>query len=210
MKLKRMYQEIIARGRKADVRSQAEIEALLKKQQELHEKQSEKEKASFDADRLFNPYADTRILCGLPQSEIKSVIVGIDVEAGELLVVERLKEKGAAIDLAVAHHPEGYAYARFYEVMDLQTDIFASEGISLSVSQNLLQERQQQVARRVHAANHTRSVDIARLLGLNFLCMHTPCDNCAYQFLKDSLRTAKPTSLAEIMNMLEDIPEYLV
>jgi len=71
-----------------------------------------------------------------------------------------------------------------------------------------LEERKFQVARRVHAANHSRSVDVARLLNLNYLCMHTPCDNLANQFLRNQLNKTKPKSLEEIMDMLLTIPEY--
>ena len=78
----------------------------------------------------------------------------------------------------------------------------------MGTSQNLLEQRKAQVARRVSAANHSRAVDIAGLLGLNFLCMHTPCDNLAYQFLRKKLDKSKPASLGAIMDILYDAPEY--
>lgn len=209
MKLQRFYQEIVQKGIEQDVRSKKEIEALLKKNKQAYEALSAKEKALFDVDAFFNPYADTRILNGDPHSDIRSIIVGIDVEGPEIILTDRLNQKGAKIDCVVSHHPEGHAYAKFYEVMDLQTDIFAQEGVPISVSQNLLDERKGEVARRVSAANHTRSVDIARLLGINFLCMHTPCDNCAYRFLEKTFSKQKPSTLADIMEILLTIPEYV-
>jgi len=209
MKLQRFYQEIIQKGIEQDVRSRKAIEALLKKNKKAYEDLSTKEKRLFDVDTFFNPYADTRILCGDPQDDIRSIIVGIDVEGPELLLVDRLNQKGKKIDCVVAHHPEGHAYANFYDVMDLQTDIFSFEGVSLSASQNLLNERKAEVARRVSAANHGRSVDIARLLGINFLCMHTPCDNCAYRFLQKTLEKQQPKTLGDLMDILLSIPEYV-
>ena len=208
MKLERLYQEVIQKGIEQDVRNKKVIDRLLKSNKKNYEASSNKEKIFFDKDTFFNPYADTRILHGDPKADIRSVIVGIDVEVPELLLMDRLKEKGVKIDLAIAHHPEGRAYAKFYDVMDLQSDIFAQEGVSVSASENLLKERKDEVARRVNAANHTRSVDAARLLGLNFLCMHTPCDNCAHQFLKKTTDKAKPQNLGDIMDVLMSIPEY--
>ena len=208
MKLERLYKEIINKGIEADVRSHKEIDAGLKKKKKVFDKLDKKGKEFFDPDDLFNPYSDTRILNGSLKADINSVIVGIDVEVGELLAMDRLNEKGKKIDLAIAHHPEGYAFAKFYEVMDLQADIFAKEGIPISACENLLGERKLQVARRVHAANHSRSVDVASLLNLNYLCMHTPCDNLANQFLKKQLNKAKPQSLEEVMDLLLTIPEY--
>ena len=209
MKLKDLYQETIKRGIEADVRSRKEIEAMLKKTKQNYERLSNKEKEYFDLDALFNPFADTRILYGDPSSNIKSMIVGIDVDAGELVLADRLKEKGEKIDLVVSHHPQGRAYAHFYEVMDLQIDVFAKEGISLSACENLLNERKLQVERRVSAANHSRSVDAARLLDIKFLCMHTPCDNLAYQYLRKAVDKSKPATLGGVMDILFTIPEYI-
>ncbi|NQT28502.1 MAG: NGG1p interacting factor NIF3 [Candidatus Omnitrophica bacterium] len=208
MKLKTLYQEIVKKGIDADVRSRKEIETLLCKSQKKFDKLDKKDKELFDQDSLFNPFADTRILIGEPDSSIKSIIVGIDIDGGELVLVDRLIEKGKKIDLVVSHHPQGRAYANFYDVMDLQIDVFAKEGIALGVCEKLLEERKSQVARRVSAANHSRSVDIAGLLNINFICAHTPCDNLAYQYLRKVIDKNKPKTLGVITDILQTIPEY--
>ncbi len=208
MKLKNLYQEVIKKGIEADIRSRKEIEALLKENKQKLEKLGKQEKDFFDKDSLFNPFADTRILCGDVQKNIKSMIVGVDVDVAELVLVDRLKQRGEKIDLVVSHHPQGRAYANFYEVMDLQIDVFAKEGIALSVCEKLLEERKNQVARRVSSANHSRSVDAARLLNINFLCMHTPCDNLAYWHLRKIMDKSKPQTLGKIIDILQAIPEY--
>lgn len=208
MTLKQFYQEVIKKGIDADIRDKKSIEDILKNKKSEYEKLSEKEKQYFDTDSLFNPFADTRILNGDENAQIKSIIVGVDVEGAELVLVDRLREKGTAIDLVVAHHPEGRAWANFHDVMDLQVDAFHNEGISISLAENLLYERKSQVDRRVHAANHSRSVDIAKLLNLNFCCVHTPCDNQAYNYLNSLLKKEKPGTLGNIMDILYTLPEY--
>jgi len=208
MKLKNLYQEIVKKGIDADVRSHKEIETLLQKNKKKFGKLDKIDKELFDQDSLSNPFADTRILVGDPMGDIKSMIVGIDVDGGELVLVDRLREKGKKIDLVVSHHPQGRAYANFYDVMDLQIDVFAKEGIALGVCEKLLEERKFQVARRVSSANHSRSVDIARLLNINFICAHTPCDNLAHQHLRKTIDKNKPTTLGKITDILQTIPEY--
>jgi putative NIF3 family GTP cyclohydrolase 1 type 2 len=208
MKLKDIYQYVIRKGIEADIRGKKEIEELLKKRKKEYDNLSKKEKEFFDPDSLFNPFSDTRIINGDPEEKIKSMIVGIDVDGQELLFVERLREKGVDLDLVVSHHPLGKAYANFYEVMDLQVDAFVKEGVSLSLVENLLQERKKQVERRVHSANHQRSVDIARWLKINLLCIHTPADNLAYQYIKKLLEKNKPYNLNDILEILYSIPEY--
>jgi putative NIF3 family GTP cyclohydrolase 1 type 2 len=208
MKLKEIYRQVIKKGIEADIRSKSEIEKILKKKKQEYEKLEKKEKEYFDLDTLFNPFSDTRILFGDPESKIKSIMVGIDVDGAELLLVDKLRETGINIDLVVSHHPAGRAYASFYEVMNLQVDAFVKEGVSLGVAQNLLEERRLEVERRIHAANHQRSVDIARWLKINFLCIHTPADNMAYRYIKKIIDRAKPATLGDIIDLLYTIPEY--
>lgn len=208
MKLKTLYEEIVKKGIEADLRGKKAIDAKLKKIKEEYEKLASREKDFFDTDVFFNPFADTRLLCGDTNAEIQSVIVGIDVDSGELLLVDRLAARGTKIDAVISHHPAGRAYAQFYEVMDLQVDAFIQEGVAASISENLLSVRKEEIGRRVHSANHQRSVDAAKLLGINFLCMHTPCDNCAHQYISALMHKEKPVTLGQTLDILLEIPEY--
>ena len=68
-------------------------------------KLSKLEKSLFDEDSLTNPYSDIRILNGDRKTKIQRILVGIDIEVGEILLAERLSQKGKIIDLVLAHHP---------------------------------------------------------------------------------------------------------
>ncbi len=208
MKLSKIYQEVIKKGIEADPRGKEAIDRILKERKKEFESLPKEKKELFDKDSLFNPFSDSRILWGDENSNIQSVIVGIDVEGPELLLVDRLKEKGINIDLVISHHPEGKAYANFYEVMDLQIDVLKKQGVNLSVAENMLNERKAQVERRVGAANHLRSIDVARWLDIRFMCMHTPADNLAYRYIERQIRKKSPRNLGEIIDILMEIPEY--
>ncbi|MEM7816567.1 MAG: NGG1p interacting factor NIF3 [Candidatus Aenigmatarchaeota archaeon] len=208
MKLKTIYQEVIKKGIDVDVRGKKEIEKLLKNNREIYDKLDKREKEFFDTESFFNPFSDTRILNGDPEIDIKNILIGIDIDVSEVLLAERLNSIGKKIDLVISHHPIGRAYANFYEVMDLQVDIFLKEGLSLSVSENLLKERKSQVERKVHAVNHQRTVDVAKLLGINLFCMHTPCDNLAHQYIYKLIEKEKPNTLGKIIDILYEIQEY--
>ncbi|MCF7916216.1 MAG: NGG1p interacting factor NIF3 [Candidatus Omnitrophica bacterium] len=208
MNLNQIYKKVVEKGIDADIRSRSAIkESLSAKKKEL-DNLSKKEKDYFDQDALFNPFADTRIIYGNPEDKITGAIVGIDIGAGELLLADRLNQKGAKINLAISHHPQGLAFAQFYDVMDLQIDGFKDYGISLSLAENTLFARKGEVARKVHAANFNKARDVAKLLNLNFFCMHTPCDNLAYQFLRKRIDQEKPSKLEGIMDILYSIDEY--
>lgn len=208
MKLGKLYELAIKKGIDADPRGKDFIEKMLNKRKEEFDKMDKKDKDFFDKDSLFNPFADTRILKGDLNCEIKSVIVGIDVEGQELILVDKLRNQGRKIDLVISHHPEGHAYANFYEVMDLQVDLFYNTGLNISLAEKLLSERKEEVKRRVSASNHMRSVDIANILGLNFMCIHTPADNLAYQFIYNLMNNNKPKFLSDVIDLLMSCPEY--
>lgn len=152
-------------------------------------------------------YPDTAILYGNPETEVKKILVGIDIEVGELLLADRIRQR-EGLDLVVSHHPEGRAYAALSEVMQLQVDLLDQVGVSRRVAEKLLEERMREVERRILPQNHTRPVDAARLLDLPFMCIHTPADNHAFWFINRLLDKEKPRKVQDIVDILMNIEEY--
>lgn len=208
MKLLDIYKSVVLFGMGKDPRGKDSVKAELLRAKNEYEKLSAKDKEFYDKARLDNPYSDTRILNGKEDSEIKTILVGVDIEVGEIVLADRLKEKGEKIDLAMTHHPEGLALAGFFNVMYMQVDILSKIGIPINVAESLMHERIKEVERRVMPTNHTRSVDAAKLLGINFMSCHTPADNCVATYLQDLMDKKKPRTLGDIVNILRDIPEY--
>ena len=208
MKLHEFFTLAIQVGIDADLRGRVAVEQDLNEVRRSYDDLKPDEKAVFDAEKLENPYTDSRILYGSHHSEIKKILAGIDIEAGELLLADRLNQKGAGIDLVVAHHPEGRAYANIYDVMKMQADILNRFGVPINVAENLLQDRMKEVERKLLPVNHARAVDIARLLDIPFICLHTPADNMVAGYLQDLFDREKPRRLRDVMGLLRDIPEY--
>ena len=157
--------------------------------------------------KRVSSYPDTAILYGEPDTEVSKIMVGIDMEASELLLADRIREK-EGLDLVISHHPEGRAYARLSEVMQLQVDLLRQAGVSQTIAQKLLDERIEEVSRRILPQNHTRPVDAARLLDLPFMCMHTPADNHVFWFITKLMRDKKPRTVQDTIKLLLTIPEY--
>ncbi len=209
MKLERLYKKAIEVGIDNDLRGKPEIKKILKEEKEKYDKFKDDEKEYYDADRLFNPFSDTRILNGDPKMNVKRVIVGVDMEVGEILLTYLLnKEEGKKIDLIISHHPEGYALAQLYDVMKLQADLLANLGVTISVAEQLMAKRVSEVERRLLPVNHARAVDAAKTMGIPMMCVHTPSDNCVANFLTKTFAKKKPSKLKDIMDILKSIPEY--
>ncbi|MBU0504311.1 MAG: NGG1p interacting factor NIF3 [Candidatus Omnitrophota bacterium] len=152
-------------------------------------------------------FPDSAILYGKPSTRIKNILIGVDIEVGEILLAERIRSK-QGLDLVISHHPEGQAYAHFYEVMRLQVDILSRAGVKFNAARSYLDERMREVSRKVMPQNHMRPVDAARILDIPFMCMHTPADNHAYSFLKKLLSEKKPNKIVDLIGILNEIPEY--
>src|SRR3990167_1657729 len=208
MKLSEIYKTVIQKGIDFDPRGREPIEKFFRLQREAYDELKEDKKEYFDKERLSNPFADTRILFGSPELEVKRILVGIDIEIGEVVLADRLREKGEKIDLTIAHHPEGRAMANFYEVMHMQADILNKFGVPINVAESLLENRIKEVERRLSPVNHTRAVDVAKLLNVPFLCVHTPADNMVASYLQRVFDEKKPDTMEDITKILKEIPEY--
>ena len=208
MKLRDIYNLAVKKGIECDPRNRRQILEALNKERKEFRSLKGVDKRCYDRERLTNPYADTRILYGDPDTDIKTVMVGIDMESPELLTADRLNDRGAAIDLVMAHHPEGLAWAGLYDVMHMQAVTLGRMGISPEVGKDLLKERIEEVRRGVAPSNHSRSVDVARLLDIPFMCVHTPADNHVVDHLQKLFEKKRPKKLSNVMSLLKAIPEY--
>lgn len=208
MKLKDIYEFVVKMGIEQDPRGAKTVQKVLDRAKKEYEESKPQMKQEFDKDSLNNPYADTRILHGDPKKEIEKILIGIDIDVGEVLLADRLKQIGKPVDLIMAHHPGGRAYAGFYEVMHMQTDILAQLGVPVNIAEALLDERIKEVARRVHSANHTRTQDAAELLDIALMCAHTPADNHVATYLQKLIDKEKPELISDLIKLLKGIPEY--
>lgn len=203
MTIQEIYNLAINKGIKADFRGKEGIEKLLQRRKEKYEKLSGEEKEEFDLESLNNPYSDSRILNIANEIEIKRVLVGIDIEPAEILLAKEI----GGIDLIISHHPLGKALANLSEVMGMQCDLLSQYGVPINVAEGLMKERISEVARGINRINHQRTVDTAKILGFNLICLHTVCDNLAAKFLKDRVEN-KPERIEDLMILLKEIQEY--
>ena len=208
MKLIDIYRSAVNFGMKMDPRGNVKVKKELQRAKKEYDKLNDKDKELYDKERLEHPYSDTRILYGKEDADIKTVLVGIDIEVGEVLLADRLREKGQKIDLLLSHHPEGMALAGFFNVMYMQIDILNSIGVPINIAESLMSERIKEVERRVSPVNHMRSVDAAKLLDIAFMTCHTPADNCVASYLQGLMDKKKPETLGDVIDILKGIPEY--
>jgi len=206
MYLKDLHQLGIGLAMKADLRGEAKVKKLLARQNKIYNDLSKSKQEKFDSIFLNNPYPDSLILNDTGKA-IKKMFVGIDIDVGDLLLA---KELGA--DTVFSHHPQGKGLLYLNSVMELQVDLLAHYGVPINIAQSLLKPRMSEVARSVRARNMHRVADAAKLLNLNFICLHTVCDNLVARHLYDLVAKNEKNLeyVSDVLELFSSVPEYKI
>ncbi|MCX6800294.1 MAG: NGG1p interacting factor NIF3, partial [Candidatus Falkowbacteria bacterium] len=99
--------------------------------------------------------------------------------------------------------------ADLHSVMGLQAEVLAGYGVPINIAESVLAPRINEVSRGIAPINHDRSVDFARLLGIDFMCIHTPCDNLGAMFIEKLINEKKPVYVEDVLDILNAIPEFI-
>lgn len=203
MTISEIYNLAIEMGIKSDLRGEDRVRKNLARLKEKYEKMDKEEKEDFDLERLKNPYSDTRIHFDTGK-DVKKILVGIDIEVGELLLADKISD----IDLVICHHPLGMALANLDDVMHSQEEILETYGVPINVAEGLLRTKIEEVSRGVNPINHYQEIDAAKILNLSLINIHTPADNLIASFLKKEIKEKKPDYVEDVLKILKEIPEY--
>ncbi len=208
VKLREMYETAVQMGIGADPRGRDKVERSLESARSQYEKLPDYLKEVFDQEELTNPYIDTRIYVGGGDEDVTSLIAGIDMNVGEVLLADRLREKGRRIDAIYTHHPEGMALTKLDKVMSMQAEIWETVGVPINYGEAVMDERRVEVRRRFMPMNTDQAIDAARLLGIPFFSAHTPTDNLVTTYLQRFLEERAPLLVDDVRLALFDVPEY--
>lgn len=203
MKTKDIFNLGVQMGIDADFRGKQGVEKMLLRKKKSYNSLNEEKKKDFDIEALDNPFLDSRIHNIYEDKEIKKIIAGIDIDTSELLLAKQMN-----VDLIIGHHPVGRALSNLADVMDLQSDVLNYYGVPINIAEKLMSIRISEVARGVNSSNHNKVIDASKLLNLNFINLHTPCDNLVAKYLKDLIEKNNPERVEDLINLLKEIPEY--
>ena len=146
--------------------------------------------------------------CGIivEGENISKVLMGVDMDTAELLLAKQL-----GYDCVVSHHPRNTNP----DMPDLLNDHITkleALGVPRNKTQKLLEERKNELSYGQHSSNSRRTESAAKLLGMPFMCIHTPADRIGealvQDFLDDKFKDKPETKVQEIVEALEDFGEY--
>jgi putative NIF3 family GTP cyclohydrolase 1 type 2 len=162
----------------------------------------------FDCEYFTNPYCDSKIIYGDMGIDIKTVMVGIDIESQELLLAKHIIDNGIKIDLVIAHHPEAYAYSSLCSVIKMNIDILNKYGVPINIAEKIVNNNIDKIRTNIFSKNNDRIYDMAKLLNIPFMTAHTVADNHVSSFIKKKIDLLNPIYLKDVIELLNEIPEY--
>jgi hypothetical protein len=208
MKLKQLLETCVEVGIDHDIRGRKALEKSLKQMNEQYESLEGIEKELFDKERLWNPYHDSRILNGDEDEEIKTIFVGIDIDVAQILVADRLRERGEKIDCLMLHHPQGRASVELAKDMLLQVDLYRKYGVPEVQIEQQLESKIESTLRTSHGDNVFEWQRTVELIGFPALGVHTPADNMVYQYVEKFISEKSYENIGELEKALLEIPEF--
>ncbi len=204
MTLRELYQRSIEWGMELDPRGPEALRQQLQLVREEYEKLTGRARLLFDAERLNNPFGDTRIMCGDPDTELRRVIVGIDIDTPEVLLAEALRQRGEPVDAIIAHHASALsAMTSAEDTMGVQVDMMVAHGVLRSRAETLVR---QDIEGRPRPCDY-RIVQVAEALDIPLMAVHTPADVHVYDFAHRQVAARQPRKVADLVEMVAEWPE---
>lgn len=208
MNLRELYETSIRLGKAIDPRGEAGLQRQMEATRGEYEALPEWGKPFFDRERFNNPYGDVRIANGPDDVELKTIMMGINIGVPELLLADRLRERGTRIDAVIAHHTTGIGVAPslLRDFMPVAIDQMAAAGVPRAHAARVINANIEQ--RALNLEDNARiGPDTARLLGFPLACIHTPADYHQDVGLRALMEQVRPPTLRELLAALFTVPE---
>lgn len=143
-----------------------------------------------------------------PGENIKSVLIGVDMDTPELLLAREL-----GYDAVVTHHPKAdTAMTNFHNVMDVQIDRMMMFGVPINKAQKALQKKKKSVEIGGHVGNYDRASSAARLMKMPYMNIHMPADligeKIVQTFLEQQFESKPKAVLQDVVDALNTLDVY--
>ena len=206
MTIRDLYEFAIERGLSMDPRGEAALRAHMESLRREYATLTGQAAALFEVERLRNPFGDTRLVWGDPDTEVRRIVCGIDIDGAELLLADRLRDKGRPVDLVMAHHAsaQGGAVASRSDIYFAQVKMLTDFGVPEHLADKLIRPQAAATAQR---STNFRNNQIAAALGMPLMTIHAPADLYLYHEGYRVLREDQPQTVGDLVAISDSWPE---
>ena len=137
---------------------------------------------------------------------ITKVLFGIDAAVPELLLAKQL-----GCDAVIAHHPPGgTAAVNFHEVFRRHIQQMVAAGVPVKEAEKAVTKKLEQLEVEAHTRNYPQAVDVAKLLKMPYMNIHTPLDEVGRKIMSKQInsRIRKNSKVQEVVSALNELGEF--
>jgi len=138
--------------------------------------------------------------------KIRKVLFGIDSEAPELWLAKQL-----GYDAVIAHHPPGGVSAiNFYQVFKRHVQQMINAGIPKHEAEKAVESKLENLELENHTRNYAHAIDVARLLKMPYMNIHTPLDEIGRRTMQEQIdrKIDRRAKVRDVVLALEELPEF--
>lgn len=142
----------------------------------------------------------------LSGENVKKILFGIDAGVSELLLAKEL-----GYDAVIAHHPQGEkAVLNSHEVFKRHIQQMVVAGIPEEEAEKAVQRKLEALEVDMHMRNYGHAVDVARLLKMPYMNIHTPLDEIGRKTMSAQIerRIRKDSTVQDVVSALEELVEF--
>ncbi|MGD8546315.1 MAG: hypothetical protein PVH12_09090 [Candidatus Bathyarchaeota archaeon] len=141
----------------------------------------------------------------VPGRNIERVLFGIDAGVPELLIAKKLD-----YDAVIAHHPQGETAVTEYQVFRRHIKQMVGVGIPKGEAEEAVKRKMQGLEVIGHRRNYAHAVDVAKLMNLPYMNIHTPLDEVGRRKMSEQIesRINEKSSVKDVVDILKELPEF--
>jgi len=137
---------------------------------------------------------------------IKKVLFGIDAGVPELLLAKQL-----GYDAVIAHHPAGEsAVINFHQVFKRHIQQMVKAGVPKDEAEKAVRKKLEELEADAHTRNYNHAVDVARLLKMPYMNIHTPLDEVGRRIMSEQInaKLKKNSTVRDVVSALKELAEF--
>lgn len=137
---------------------------------------------------------------------IRKILFGIDAGVPELLLAKRL-----GYDAVIAHHPQGgSATINSHQVFKRHIQQMIVAGVPREEAEIAVKKRLQELEVETHTRNYSHAIDVAELLKIPYMNIHTPLDEVGRKIMTQQIgdRLGEDSKVQDVVSALNEFPEF--
>jgi putative NIF3 family GTP cyclohydrolase 1 type 2 len=137
---------------------------------------------------------------------IRKLLFGLDAGVSELLLAKQLD-----YDAVIAHHsPGGTAAVNFHEVFKRHVQQMVAVGIPRREAEKAVKRKLEDLEVEAHMRNYAQAVDVAKLLKMPYMNIHTPLDEVGRRIMSEKINSkiTKSSKVKDVVSALKELPEF--